>query len=274
MIRPALRSILGLLALSGLLLGNPDLTHAGSGTSWKPDELNWYGISQRRINDTRADSGLELLAADDYLWSLAHERARDMHHRRYLAASSPEGVDAGAYMRQDGAHYERWTEFRAEDASGRRQDKVAWQIISDILNDGGNRAAVLGPFDRLGVGVVEGKGRRTYVILIAKSAPATPPPPAATPGSVAQIIIDAALRHGLDPDFFLRVAKCESNLNPRALNPRGPYIGIFQFHPRTFSAFGGTNIYDPADQAEIAGRMFARGLGWQHWECVRIRGGR
>ena len=66
-----------------------------SGTRWKPHELNWHGISQRRINDTRADADLELLAGDRYLWELAHERARDMLRRRYLAAVSPEGLDAG-----------------------------------------------------------------------------------------------------------------------------------------------------------------------------------
>lgn len=273
MIRPALRSLLGLLAAVVIAGGMPGTTQAGSGTSWQPDELNWYGISQRRLNDTRADAGLPLLAADEYLWGLAHERARDMHQRRYLAAATPEGLDAGAYMRQDGARYEQWFEFRVEDASGRRQDKAAWQVISGILNDAAQRAIIVGPYDRLGVGVKEGRGRRVYVILIAKAAPPGPPVPVAAPGSIAQVIIDAALRHGLDPDFFLRVARCESNLNPRALNPGGPYIGLFQFHPNTFRANGGRDIYDPYDQAETAARMFARGLGWQHWECVRILGG-
>jgi hypothetical protein len=274
MLRPALRSILALLVLVILALGVPGTTQAGSGHSWTPDELNWYGISQRRLNDTRADSDLALLGADEYLWGLAHERARDMHQRKYLAATTPEGSDAGGYMRKDGARYERWAEFRAEDASGRRIDKVAWQVVSDLLNDDAHRAKIVGPYDRLGVAVMEGKGRRVFVILIAKAAPPAPPRPTAAPGSIAQIIIDAALRHGIDPDFFLRVAKCESNLNPRALNPGGPYIGLFQFHPNTFRANGGRDIYDPYDQSETAARMFAKGMGWRHWECVRILGGR
>jgi hypothetical protein len=269
MIRPALRLVLALVVLGICLMGLQDPTQAGSGTSWQPDELNWYGISQRRINDTRADADLPLLAADAYLWSLAHERARDMHKRRYLAATTPEGLDAGAYMRQDGARYERWTEIRAEDATGQRQERVAWRVIDRILNDAGGRSNVLGPYDRLGVGMAEGKGRRVFVILIARAAPEEPPPSPA-PRTIADIVVDAAVRHGIDADFFLSVARCESSLNPRALNPRGPYIGLFQFHPRTYAAFGGGNIYDPVEQAEVAARMFAQGLAFRHWECAHI----
>jgi hypothetical protein len=76
----------------------------------------------------------------------------------------------------------------------------------------------------------------------------------------------AAQRHGVDPQRLLRVARCESGLNPRAYNPAGPYIGLFQFHPRTFSGNGGRDIYDPHDQSDVAARMFARGMGY-HWGC-------
>jgi hypothetical protein len=118
-----------------------------------------------------------------------------------------------------------------------------------------------------------------------------PPPPAATPAlalapaaainpaakpayhfvvpasraQIAQIIRDAAARHGVDGDRMLRVAMCESGLNPNAQNRSGA-TGLFQFKPATFYGHGGHNIWDPADQAEIAARMFAQGYA-SAWTC-------
>jgi hypothetical protein len=260
---------LACLALTLVAIGWPTGSVAanGSGSAWSPDELNWYGISQRRINDTRADVGLDLLGADGYLWGLAHERARDMLQRGYLSHQTPEGLDAGAYMRKDGARYDRWIELRADDASAESQADVAWRVVEGFLNNPAARAEIVGEHGRLGVAIAESKERRVFVILIAKASPPPAPAPAAEPPmSIAEIITAAAVRHGVDPQRLLRVARCESGLNPRAYNPAGPYIGLFQFHPQTFYGYGGKDIYSPHDQSEIAARMFARGLG-HHWGC-------
>ena len=98
----------------------------------------------------------------------------------------------------------------------------------------------------------------------APAAPAAPAPPA---GSVEAIIRAAAARHGVSGDWMVKIARCESGLNPRAYNRAGPYIGLFQFLASTFRANGGTDIYDPADQAEIAARMLAHGQAHQ-WGCA------
>jgi len=84
---------------------------------------------------------------------------------------------------------------------------------------------------------------------------------------VEAIITAAAQRHGLDPTRLIAVARCESGLNPNALNPAGPYEGLFQFLPSTFAAHGGTNIWDATQQAEIAATMFANGQG-SAWGCA------
>jgi len=42
--------------------------------------------------------------------------------------------------------------------------------------------------------------------------------------------------------------------------------GLFQFKPATFYGHGGHNIWDPADQADVAARMFSQGLASQ-WTC-------
>jgi cell wall-associated NlpC family hydrolase len=168
--------VLGLIAVL-LAVGQPGTTRAaGSGADWSPEELNWYGISQRRINDTRDDAGLPLLAADGYLWGLARERARDMLERDYLAAATPEGLDAGAYMRQDGARYAAWTELRAAEASADAEATVAWRVIGGLLDEPAGRSAIVGPFDRFGVALAERPGRRVFVVLLAAAAPDAPPP--------------------------------------------------------------------------------------------------
>jgi len=88
------------------------------------------------------------------------------------------------------------------------------------------------------------------------------------PGSrsqIADIIRAAAARYGVSGDTLLRVAMCESGLNPYASNPSGAE-GLFQFKSATFYGHGGHNIWDPADQADVAARMFAQGQARQ-WTC-------
>ncbi|HYA00008.1 MAG TPA: transglycosylase family protein [Candidatus Binatia bacterium] len=87
----------------------------------------------------------------------------------------------------------------------------------------------------------------------------TAPPASYPPGSIQAIITAAAEADGVDPNWMLRTAECESGLRPDAYNPAGPYYGIFQFLMSTFKAHGGTNIWDPTQQATIAASMFASG---------------
>jgi cell wall-associated NlpC family hydrolase len=192
-----LHVVLGLIAVV-LAAGQPGATRAaGSGADWAPAELNWYGISQRRINDARDDAGLPLLAADGYLWGLARERARDMLERGYLAATTPEGLDAGAYMRQDGARYAAWTELRVDETSADAESAVAWRVIGGLLDDQASRAAIVGPFDRFGVALAERPGRRVFVVLLAAAAPDAPAPDVGRAiAALAQRYVGAPYRWG------------------------------------------------------------------------------
>lgn len=90
---------------------------------------------------------------------------------------------------------------------------------------------------------------------------ATPQIPSTTypPGSVEAIITAAADAHGVAPSWMISTAECKSGLRPTAYNPSGPYYGLFQFLMSTFKAHGGTNIWDPTQQSEIAASMFASG---------------
>lgn len=250
------------------------LTTVSASSEWKPEELNWYGISQRRINETRIDASLAALTIDSYLGNLARERARDMAVRGYLSSTTPEGVDVGAYMRKDGVRYETWTEFLADDTTSRPEDEVSWEIINAILNNADKRSVITGSADRLGVGLARVDQRSVFVILIAKVAPPPTPTPVApspsgsyTTQQIIDIITAAGRRYGVEPSYLIKIARCESSLNIRAYNPAGPYIGLFQFLPSTFYANGGKDLYNPYDQSDVAARMISRGMA-RHWGCA------
>ena len=76
---------------------------------------------------------------------------------------------------------------------------------------------------------------------------------------VEAIITQAAEADGVNPAWMISTATCESTLRPNAYNPSGPYYGLFQFVMSTFKAHGGTDIWDPVQQSDIAASMFASG---------------
>jgi soluble lytic murein transglycosylase-like protein len=91
--------------------------------------------------------------------------------------------------------------------------------------------------------------------------------PPAAPGSVVAIIEAAASRWGVSGSWMVGIARCESGLRTNAVNPSGPYLGLFQFLQSTFRANGGTNIWSAADQSNIAAKMLAHGQAHQ-WSCA------
>lgn len=65
----------------------------------------------------------------------------------------------------------------------------------------------------------------------------------------------------------LRVARCESGFNPRAISPAGRYRGLFQFDRSTWKANGGRGDpvrATPVEQARVA-RVTWRRRGWSPW---------
>ena len=83
---------------------------------------------------------------------------------------------------------------------------------------------------------------------------------------VIAIIRAAAARYGANGDQMVRVARCESSLNPRAYDAGSGASGLFQFMPGTFYGDGGHDIWDATDQSNVAARMFVDGQSGQ-WSC-------
>lgn len=97
---------------------------------------------------------------------------------------------------------------------------------------------------------------------------ANPGAPVGSEQEVIAVIQEAAAAYGQNPDDMLRVAQCESNLNPRAVDPSGAYHGLFQFVPSTFAGtpYGGQDIYDPWANAHAAAWMWSEGRKAE-WVC-------
>jgi uncharacterized protein YraI len=108
----------------------------------------------------------------------------------------------------------------------------------------------------------------------------SPPPPASIPGSgnaggsgyseqeIIQIIYDAADRYGQPREDMLRVARCESLLNPYAVNVAGSSYGLFQFIPSTWATtpYASYDLFDPWASANAAAWMWSVGRR-NEWVC-------
>ncbi|HEY6538626.1 MAG TPA: transglycosylase SLT domain-containing protein [Candidatus Dormibacteraeota bacterium] len=92
---------------------------------------------------------------------------------------------------------------------------------------------------------------------------AVPEPPI---GTITQIIWAAAQQYDVSYSWLLGVAQCESGLNPLAVNRYSGASGLFQFMPATFHGHGGTDIWDPVQQSDIAAKMFSIGESGE-WTC-------
>ena len=97
---------------------------------------------------------------------------------------------------------------------------------------------------------------------------ANPGTSASNEQEIIGIIHQAAAAYGQSPADMERVARCESSLNPRAVDPSGSYHGLFQFVPSTFAGtpYGDQDIYDPWANAHAAAWMWSEGRRGE-WVC-------
>ena len=88
-----------------------------------------------------------------------------------------------------------------------------------------------------------------------------------TRDEIVKIIYEAADRYGQSRSDMLRVAECESSLDPYAVNPSGSY-GLFQFIRSTWEStpYGDEDIFDPRANANAAGWMWSVGRR-NEWVC-------
>jgi uncharacterized protein YgiM (DUF1202 family) len=85
---------------------------------------------------------------------------------------------------------------------------------------------------------------------------------------INEIIFAAADRYGQPREDMLRVARCESDLIPSAVNPYGGSYGLFQFKPGTWlsTPYAEYDIFDPRANANAAAWMWSVGRR-REWVC-------
>ncbi len=111
-------------------------------------------------------------------------------------------------------------------------------------------------------------------VVVPKSVPKPVDIPSSS--SVASIITAAANRHGIDPARALRIAQCESGLNPQSVNynynENGYPSGLFQhlsgYWPARAAQHGyaGASVFDAEANANVTMAMWASGSAGL-WEC-------
>ena len=79
---------------------------------------------------------------------------------------------------------------------------------------------------------------------------------------------EAAAYYGQNGDAMLRVARCESNLDPYNVTPPYEASGLFQFLPGTWATtpYADENIFDPEINAYAAAWMWSVGRR-NEWVC-------
>ena len=93
------------------------------------------------------------------------------------------------------------------------------------------------------------------------------PSPSGTTYTREEVI--AGIRGGWagNDDKAVRVADCESSLNPRATSPGGTYLGLWQFHIETWRNYGGSGDprnHSPKTQTQVAWNIYLD-HGWDAW---------
>lgn len=103
-----------------------------------------------------------------------------------------------------------------------------------------------------------------------------PTAPVSSGGLIEEIVRQAARDHDVDENYFVKIAKCESTLNPDAVNmnyydngnPSGLFQHISGYWPARAAKYGyaGASVFDPTANANVTAAMFADGLTGL-WEC-------
>lgn len=116
-------------------------------------------------------------------------------------------------------------------------------------------------------------------VMPATSTPAVTPAPVThveectNKACITELITAYAKVYGVDPDFALAIAKCESELKTTAVGDGGRARGVFQFHKPTFEMFAkkmgqpDLDYKNTEDNVNVAMWAFAHDKQ-SHWSCT------
>lgn len=103
-----------------------------------------------------------------------------------------------------------------------------------------------------------------------------PKPRVEATGDVELIVRQAARKHGIDEDYFVRIAMCESTMNPNAVNhsyyengnPSGLFQHISGYWPARAAKYGyaGASVFNAEANANVTAGMWRDGQS-NLWQC-------
>lgn len=109
-----------------------------------------------------------------------------------------------------------------------------------------------------------------------KDVPVAPAASTGPVGNVEQIVRDAAIRYGQNPDYMVKIAMCESTLNPNSVarniidggHPSGLFQHVTTYWPARAAKYGypGASVFDAVANANVTAQMFRDGHQ-NLWEC-------
>src|SRR5438270_1747635 len=120
------------------------------------------------------------------------------------------------------------------EGKARRAILVLAVVIGSLVTLVQNRPVTVARAARSGGCIFDHQSLRTAKGTCRPRARAYPP---SVRGKVKRAIYDAALTFGMPYNVLYKIARCESNLNPKAAY--AGHFGLFQFLPRTFSSGSG-----------------------------------
>ena len=103
---------------------------------------------------------------------------------------------------------------------------------------------------------------------VAKTSPPASSASNATKGDLDQLVLEAAKRNRLDPDFVSSVIKAESNFKTRAVSKKGAQ-GLMQLMPSTAAQLGVTDPFDPKANVEAGAAHLSALLDQYHDDPVK-----
>ena len=86
--------------------------------------------------------------------------------------------------------------------------------------------------------------------------------------SIGPMIVSAASRHQIDPDFLASVVKAESGFNAAAVSPKGAR-GLMQLMPQTAATLGVADSFDPAANLEAGTKYLRQLLDRYHGDAIQ-----
>lgn len=116
--------------------------------------------------------------------------------------------------------------------------------------------------------VVQEEAARRASAASSAAVPVAPAPASVAAGGALTDIIRAAWAPTGRGDWAVRLAMCESTLNPNAVNRSSGAAGLFQFMPRTWAAtpWHNQSPFDPVANSQAAAWLWLK-YGSGQWDC-------